>query len=323
MVSSSLKVSVVTCSYNMGAFIEEAIESALAQSYPVHECIVVDDGSTDDTLQRLARITDPRLRVFEASHSGISLARNFALSHVTGDIVCFLDADDRWVPNKVEQEIAVFESEPDVGAVFVNFRRFDADGFFPRDQFSFYPELASVPTRPTRAGGGRVIQGDAFSILVGFEEFPSWTPSNSFRRSLISGLEFQPDLPMCEDLHYCFSAYRNATVAFIAEPLVQLRRHGHNMTTNYGMLPRATYKALMRLGEASLSRRQRKALNTRIARSLVAFGSESAMRGNAAAALADYWAALRYGPSWPSFFKQISLMPYYLVRRQVRASAQR
>jgi glycosyltransferase involved in cell wall biosynthesis len=323
MVSSSLKVSVVTCSYNMSAFVEEAIGSALAQSYPVHECIVVDDGSTDDTLQRLAQIADPRLRVFEASHGGISPARNFALSHVTGDIVCFLDADDRWVPNKVEHEIAVFESEPDVGAVFVNVRRFDADGFFPRDQFSFYPELAELLTRPTRAGGGRVIQGDAFSILVGFEEFPSWTPSNSFRRSVVAGLQFEPDLPMCEDLHYCFSAYRNTRVAFIAEPLVHLRRHGHNMTTNFRMLPHATHKALMRLGEASLSTRQRQALHARIARSLVAFGRESAMRGDVAAALANYSAAVRYGPKWPSLVKQIAMTPYYLVRRSISASAQR
>jgi glycosyltransferase involved in cell wall biosynthesis len=316
--ASSLKVSVMTCTYNMGEFIEEAIDSALCQTHPVHEYIIVDDGSIDDTLERLARFDDPRIRVLRADHGGISRARNLALSHAAGDILCFLDADDRWVPDKVEREVAVFESEPEIGAIFVNFRRFDAKGFFPRDQFEFYPELATIPTRPTAAGGGQIIDADAFSLLIGFEEPPSWLGANSFRTRAVEALKFDVDLETCEDFHYCFLAYLTTTVAFIPEPLVDVRRHASNATINIGAIPRAGYEALLRLGDAPLSRKQRKALDARVARSLLAFGREAALHGNGLAAFANYAAAIRRQPRWPSLVKQMLLTPSYLLQSRQR-----
>ncbi len=72
--TTSTKVSVVMASYNMGHFIEEAIGSALEQSHPIHEILVVDDGSTDDTAQRLGRIKDRRVRTLDAGHGGVSRA---------------------------------------------------------------------------------------------------------------------------------------------------------------------------------------------------------------------------------------------------------
>jgi glycosyltransferase involved in cell wall biosynthesis len=316
--ASSLKVSVMTCTYNMGEFIEEAIDSALCQTHPVHEYIIVDDGSTDDTLDRLARFDDPRIRVLRADHGGISRARNLALSHAAGDILCFLDADDRWVPDKVEREVAVFESEPEVGAIFVNFRRFNAKGFFPRDQFEFYPELATIPTRPTAAGGGQIIDADAFSLLIEFEEPPSWLGANSFRTRAVEALKFDVDLAKCEDFHYCFLAYLTTAVAFIPQPLVDVRRHASNATINIGAIPTSSYEALRRLGDAPLSRTQRKALDARVARSLVAFGREAALRGDGLAAFANYVAAIRRRPRWVSLIKQMLLTPSYLLRSRQR-----
>ena len=308
----------MTCTYNMGEFIEEAIDSALRQTHPVHEYIIVDDGSTDDTLDRLARINDPRIRLVSTEHGGIGRARNLALSRVAGDILCFLDADDRWMPNKVEREVAVFESEPTVGAIFVNFRRFNANGFFRRQQFEFYPELATVPARPTAAGGGQIIDADAFSVLIGFEEPPSWLGANSFRTRAVEALKFDVDLATCEDFHYCFLAYLTTTVAFIPEPLVDVRRHASNATIDIRAMPTASYDALLRLGDAQLSRKQRKALDARVARSLVAFGRDAALRGDGLAAIANYAAAARRQPRWPSLIKQVLLTPSYLLRSRQR-----
>ena len=302
-------------SYNMGHFIEEAIGSALEQSHPIHEILVVDDGSTDDTAQRLGRIKDRRVRTLDAGHGGVSRARNLALEHVTGDVLCFLDADDRWAADKVKTEVALFESEPTVGALFFNFVRFDQNGFFPHDQFTFYPELATVRTRPAGTSGGRVITGDAFSALIDFENAPSWLPAVSFRTSLVAPLRFDVRLSLCEDLPYSFSAYRAADVAFIAEPLVHVRRHGKNATSNVQAIPGAMYEALRLLDDVSLTPSQRHALNARLSRSLIRLGRQAALEGRVREALDHYAAAAARGPRWGSLVKHLALTPIYLLRR--------
>ncbi len=313
--STSTKVSVVMPSYNMGRFIEEAVRSALEQTYPIYELLVVDDGSTDDTLERLAGIHDSRLRTVEAGHGGVSRARNVALECLRGDLVSFLDADDRWAPEKVEHDVSLFESEPEVGALFVNFRRFDESGFYANNQFDFYPELTSVPTRAARAGPGRVVVGDAFSPLIGFDNLPSWMPSNTFRAGAVKSLRFDPDLSLCEDLVFCFSAYRSVAVAYSAEPLVHMRRHGANATANAKAIPRALYDAMRRLEAAEgLTPTQRQALDERLSRILIGLGREAALEGRVSEAFDRYAAAARRRPRWRSLVKHVALTPYYLLR---------
>src|SRR6266480_114793 len=72
--------------------------SVLQSGYPVHEVIVVDDGSTDDGPQRVSAMGDPRVRVIKQPNAGVSAARNRGISEATGDYVAFLDADDYWTP---------------------------------------------------------------------------------------------------------------------------------------------------------------------------------------------------------------------------------
>ena len=88
------KLTCITTTFNDGATALIAIRSVLAQSFEDCQYIVVDDGSTDDTLSVLASITDPRLQVIRQANDGLSSARNRALRHAKGDYVCFLDSDD-------------------------------------------------------------------------------------------------------------------------------------------------------------------------------------------------------------------------------------
>jgi glycosyltransferase involved in cell wall biosynthesis len=159
----SERFSIITCCYNAALYIREAIESALAQTHAALELIVVDDGSTDDTLEIVRSIRDPRLRVLEGAHGGVSRARNLGLEHATGDFVCFLDADDRWLPCKPEVRLscsgaswpgqfsnwirrAAFRSRssrlPEL-AILHRLRRWAADGD-PRRRSQPYPS-ASCP----------------------------------------------------------------------------------------------------------------------------------------------------------------------------------
>lgn len=221
------QVSVIIPTYNYGRFLRECLESVFAQSVKDIEVIVVDDGSTDETPEVLGSISESRLKVIRTANRGVSAARNTGLEAATGEFLAFLDADDRWRPAKLERQLRVLVSEPSVGVVFTDFLRFDQNGFLA-NAFSFFPELASIRTRWSLQGQGRIIIDDAFCELISFAEFPIYVQTLLFRKSLAQGIEFPPREEMCEDLYFSMRLYGKAEVAYIEEPLVEVRRHENN-----------------------------------------------------------------------------------------------
>ncbi len=107
-------VSVIIPTYNNGRFLPEAIESVFAQTVQPVEIIVVDDGSTDDTLERL-RPYATRISYLYQANQGVSAARNLGLREASGDFIAFLDSDDVWHPRKLEVQLEVFGKRPDLG----------------------------------------------------------------------------------------------------------------------------------------------------------------------------------------------------------------
>src|SRR5688572_1097150 len=93
-------VSVVIPAYNAAAFIDDAVESALGQTYKNIEVIVTNDGSTDDTANRLANF-GRAIRVVDQPNAGLPRARNSAIRVAKGEYLAFLDADDYWHPEKI------------------------------------------------------------------------------------------------------------------------------------------------------------------------------------------------------------------------------
>jgi glycosyltransferase involved in cell wall biosynthesis len=114
---SAPAVSVLIATHNYGLYVPAAVESVLAQDYdgPL-ECIVVDDGSTDDTPRRLAPFRD-RIRCVRQENAGQSAAFNAAFRLSRGAVICFLDADDRWEPAKVSRVVAALDRHPGAGLV--------------------------------------------------------------------------------------------------------------------------------------------------------------------------------------------------------------
>jgi glycosyltransferase involved in cell wall biosynthesis len=112
-------VSVVIPSYNYGRFIAGAVESVLAQTVNEIEVIVVDDGSTDGTAEVIAPyLADRRVRFFPLEHAGVSAAKNTGVRLSRAPLVAFLDADDLWLPAKLERQLALFRADPELGAAF-------------------------------------------------------------------------------------------------------------------------------------------------------------------------------------------------------------
>jgi len=117
--SAGPRVSVVMPCFNHGAFIDEAVESVLAQTLSDVEIIIVDDGSTDPrTVELLADYRRPQTRVIRTANNGPSAARNRAITEAAGEYILPLDADDRIAPRYLEHAVAVLDANPDVGIVY-------------------------------------------------------------------------------------------------------------------------------------------------------------------------------------------------------------
>jgi glycosyltransferase involved in cell wall biosynthesis len=110
-------VSVIIPAYNQSVYINESVQSVLGQTYQDFELIVVDDGSTDETPQILARIQDPRIRIVRQPNSGLSAARNTGLRESSAPLVTFLDSDDYFLPDKLSILTTFLNDHPEVGLV--------------------------------------------------------------------------------------------------------------------------------------------------------------------------------------------------------------
>ncbi len=124
-------VSVIIPAFNSAEFIVRAVESVLTQTYSRYEVIVVDDGSTDGTKSVLCQFGAGIRYVYRENH-GPSAARNTGIGIATGRYICFLDADDFWMPKKLEVQVAFMAQHPDIGLVFTDEEEFDEEKILHR-----------------------------------------------------------------------------------------------------------------------------------------------------------------------------------------------
>jgi len=264
-----MRTSVVIPSYNYALLVGEAIRSVQDQTVDDLEIIVIDDGSTDDTPEVLGAIDDPRLIVRRVPNGGVAAARNIALEMARGEFIAFLDADDRWRPTKLERQLALFESEPEVGLVFTDFARFDEDHVYRATHFDHIEEVRGIPSRPSRAGGGRVIEADAFAALAPILHLPAWPSTTMVRARDAGAVRFPPGVRLCEDLHYMLRLYPHVRAAYIDEPLAELRRHGRNSFGSFVEIGNAAVGVLKAAVEEPHPDEHRAILRQRIGRHLV------------------------------------------------------
>lgn len=121
-------VSIVIPCFNAGQYLDEAVQSALGQTWADLEVVIVDDGSTDaDTLRLLETTHWPRTRIFHQSNAGPAAARNHAIEEARGEYILPLDADDTIEPRYVEKAVAVLNERPEVGCVYCKALKFGAE----------------------------------------------------------------------------------------------------------------------------------------------------------------------------------------------------
>jgi glycosyltransferase involved in cell wall biosynthesis len=169
-------VSIVIPACNAGQFIAEAIDSVLAQTFTDFEVIVVDDGSTDDTREVVARFTDHRLRYVYQDHAGVSAARNAGIRQAQGRYIAFLDADDWWLPHKLALQVQILDACSEVGLVYCGAYRVRngrvISKFRARYRGDVFKPLLVRGNEKVMAGSASavIIRKECFEQVGGFDE---------------------------------------------------------------------------------------------------------------------------------------------------------
>jgi len=207
--SQPRELSVIMCVYNGEAFLKEAVDSVLAQTYASFEFIVINDGSTDHTAAILASIADPRMVVItNATNLGLIRSLNIGLGAATGTFIARMDADDICRPERFEKQLAFLEQHPEVGlcGTWLQIIGDDSRYTFPLTHEEI--KLALLDYNPIAH------------------------PSVMFRSKVFkeAGLTYDPGFPGAEDYELWTRAIFLTKFANIPETLLSYRRHGQQVT---------------------------------------------------------------------------------------------
>lgn len=214
-------ISVAMTTYNGEKYISKQLESILAQTVPVDEIIIFDDGSTDNTAQIISQLNNPKIKFFVNDHN-VGYIKNFykAISRCSGDFIFLSDQDDIWVSNKVERMVRIME-DTGTDALCTNFSLINADGqeidreSFPQNRF--FRDIKGnvnllISIEFEYIVYGNIIQGATFCINKTVQKY---------YKELNNELVYH-------DHQLLLIASKIGKVIFLNEPLIQYRIHSNN-----------------------------------------------------------------------------------------------
>ncbi|MFW5471875.1 glycosyltransferase family 2 protein [Knoellia sp. CPCC 206450] len=207
--TAGTRVSVVVPVHDVEEFLEQCVESVLAQTHTDLDVVLVDDGSTDRSGEICDALADadPRVRVVHQPNAGLSAARNTGLSKVVGDWVTFLDSDDWWDPEFVSTLLGAVRLHPEAATAVAGFARVPG-------------RPSSMPTTSTRLH----TIGEALGLFAGpHHTLMTITCAKLFRRDLLDGVTF-PEGRLHEDEFTTYRLLARAPVVVVPQPLYLYRQ---------------------------------------------------------------------------------------------------
>ncbi|VAW86803.1 Putative N-acetylgalactosaminyl-diphosphoundecaprenol glucuronosyltransferase [hydrothermal vent metagenome] len=224
-------ISVIIPTYNRIETLPRAIESVLAQTHPVNELIIVDDGSTDGTAAWVAEHY-PQIKLIEQQNSGVSAARNRGIEAASGEWIALLDSDDEWLPKKLEKQLACLKSEPALKIIH-------------SDEIWIRNGVRVNQMRKHSKKGGWIFQ-DCLPLCA-------ISPSAvMIHRSIFDDVGlFDESLPACEDYDLWLRITSVYPVLYYDEPLIQkYGGHEDQLSRKHWGMDRFRIKALVGILEA-------------------------------------------------------------------------
>ena len=313
-----MTVSVVIPAYNRAHRLGDAIASVHRQGISSIEIIVVDDGSTDGTREHVAR-HHPEVRYVHQRNAGAGAARNTGIRHATGDLVAFLDSDDRWPDFKLSIVLALFTARPDLGLVFSDFviekpgGRTEPHGAAQwAGRTLDFPEMPPLSLRRPAGAGGAGWPADMVACHVGpmyrqlLDELPILTSSAVVRRAVLDDTTwFAEHVVLFEDWEFFARLAKKGPVGYIDLPAAINVGHGDpGRVSKCSNLDRASsYQSLLErnwLADPAFASRWGTELRQAYGRALLAVAREALLAGErqtAAQAMTAWRVAGAAGPS--------------------------
>lgn len=217
-------VSAIIPCFNQAHYLNEAVESLLAQSYPNIEIIVVDDGSTDNTVEVASCYATVQL--VKQANSGLAAARNSGIRASQGDYVVFLDADDLLLPNAVEQGFICLQKNPHCAFAWGSYRFLIPDG------------SASKPRIDTP------LEEDCYAALLRGNFITMHATVIYRQQALDASGGFNAALPACEDYDLYLRIARQHRIAHHHHVIAEYRKHESNMTRNSPLMLKTALSVL-------------------------------------------------------------------------------
>ena len=230
-------VSIVVTSYNKAPYLEQSVKSVLEQTYPHIECIIVNDGSTDNTEEVAQKLVKeyPQIQYYAKPNGGISSARNFGIEKVKGEWVQFLDADDWIHEDKIRFQLECLEDFKDKEVVaYADYERVYVD-----DNNKI---VKSVLNKVGQLSKEQLV--NRLLICPDFladSPFPLLQQTMLFKTSLFDNLKFDESLKACEDRELVLDLLMQ-NIPYVYTPMIgaYYRKHASNLTDN-GLLMRESY----------------------------------------------------------------------------------
>ncbi len=225
-----MKISAIIPTYNNAEYIEEAINSILAQTHAVNEIIVVDDGSSDNTAALIKAIKRKagQLIYIKQANQGPSAARNHGIEIANGDWIAFLDADDHWPKDKMALQIAALKREPSLQLIAGDMAETDQQGNVRVDSVLAKHQLLEQ----FQGLAGRPLN-NALTALVDKNFIPTGTVLVK-RAALKQAGGFNPAIRFGEDLELWAKIACHHPITCLPQRLMYRRQHGANATQNTG-----------------------------------------------------------------------------------------
>ena len=227
------RVSVVIPTYNREHVLPRALASVLSQDFADLEVVIIDDGSRDETPARVAGIADPRVRYTRFDKNrGIGAARSAGVEASRGDLVAFLDSDDRWKPGKLKEVVRFFDQHPEVDFAFSDYENID----YVRGATDHGFELAArlmqgLRTVPLEDGWWRIEDGVPETLLA--TNFVGTASVVALRRKVFEKAgNFRTDLSGPEDLEFWWrAAVLGARFAYTDRVMVERHKDRDGITS--------------------------------------------------------------------------------------------